>query len=210
MKLDSSDRRHPPTPLASVRRYLRPRAPRERCELCGLELAEDHEHLVETASRRLLCACGPCGVLFSNQREARYRRVPRDVRFLSDFTLSDVAWEGLSIPINLAFFLLCTPLERVVALYPSPGGATEAVVAFEAWEALSEEYPPLLGFEPDVECLLVNRVGDCRECYRVGIDQCYRLVGLVRTHWRGFSGGSAVWDEIGRFFEALKERSRHA
>ena len=46
--------------------------------------------------------------------------------------------------------------------------------------------------------------------YRVGIDRCYELVGLVRTHWRGFSGGQAVWDEIGRFFAGLKGRAGHA
>ncbi len=121
-----------------------------------------------------------------------------------------MAWEELSIPINLAFFLHSTPAGRVVALYPSPAGATESLVAPEAWEALAEENPVLHDFEPDVECLLVNRVGDSRECYRVGIDECYRLVGLVRTHWRGLSGGATVWDEIGRFFAGLKERSPHA
>ncbi len=55
-----------------------------------------------------------------------------------------------------------------------------------------------------MEALLVNRVGAARDHYRVGVDECYRLVGLLRTHWRGFSGGQAVWDEIGRFFAGLK------
>jgi hypothetical protein len=41
----------------------------------------------------------------------------------------------------------------------------------------------------------------------VPIDECFRLVGLIRTHWRGLSGGTAVWAEIGRFFTALKEHS---
>jgi hypothetical protein len=27
-------------------------------------------------------------------------------------------------------------------------------------------------------------------------------------HWRGLSGGREVWEEIGRFFEALRERSK--
>ena len=68
----------------------------------------------------------------------------------------------------------------------------------EAWQALVEDNPVLATFEPDVEALLVNRVGAARECYRVGIDECYKLVGLIRTHWRGLSGGTAVWEEIGR------------
>jgi len=39
------------------------------------------------------------------------------------------------------------------------------------------------------------------------IDECYKLVGLIRAHWRGLSGGTEVWQEIGRFFEALKQRA---
>ena len=126
--------------------------------------------------------------------------MPRRVQFLPDFRLTDEAWEDLHLPINLAFFLRSTPAGRVVALYPSPAGATESLVALEAWQALAAENPVLRDLEPDVEALLVNRVGESRECYRVGIDECYKLVGLIRTHWRGLSGGPAVWDEIGRFF----------
>ena len=70
-----------------------------------------------------------------------------------------------------------------------------------------EANPVLKTLEPDVEALLVNRMGGACECYRVGIDECYKLVGLIRMHWKGFSGGQAAWDEIGRFFVGLKERS---
>ena len=198
------------TALASLRRYVRPRTARERCALCDAELAADHPHLVELSSRRLVCACTACAVLFSGRADARYRRVPQLVRFLPEFRLGDVAWQGLQLPIDLAFFVSSTPARRVVALYPSPAGATESPVASEAWEALAEENPVLRDFEPDVEALLVNRLGGAREYYRVGIDECYRLVGLIRTRWRGLSGGREAWDEIGRFFAGLKERSSHA
>ena len=169
---------------------------------------DEHAHLVEPSSRRLLCACEACAILFSNQAAANYRRVPRDVWLLPDFRLPDLAWNGLGLPIDLAFFLHSTPAGRVVALYPSPAGPTEAMVTADAWQALVEDNPVLRKFEPDVEALLVNRWHEARDCYRVGIDQCYKLVGLIRTHWRGLSGGTAVWGEIGRFFAALKERSR--
>ncbi len=79
-------------------------------------------------------------------------------------------------------------------------------MALEAWQALADDNPVLRDLEPDVEALLVNRVGETRDYYRVGIDECYKLVGLIRTHWRGLSGGTAVWEEIGRFFAGLKER----
>ena len=60
--------------------------------------------------------------------------------------------------------------------------------------------------------LLVNRVGHVAgavpaEYYLVPIDECYKLVGLIRTHWRGLSGGTEVWREIGAFFATLKKRA---
>jgi hypothetical protein len=39
------------------------------------------------------------------------------------------------------------------------------------------------------------------------IDDCYRLVGQIRIHWKGLSGGSEVWTEIGRFFSDLRARA---
>ena len=59
----------------------------------------------------------------------------------------------------------------------------------------------LLSMQPDVEALLVNRVGSAREYFLVPIDECYKLVGLIRIHWRGLSGGSLVWGEIAEFFD---------
>src|SRR4051795_7710075 len=163
--------------LHSVRRFMRPRAEPERCELCGAGLVAVHHHLVEPSTRRLACACQACAILFSGGHEgARFFLVPRGVRFLPDLRLTDEAWESLQLPINLAFFLRSTPAGRVIALYPSPAGATESIVAADAWEVLAAEDPVLLTFEPDVEGLLVNRVGESREYYRVGIDECYRLV----------------------------------
>jgi hypothetical protein len=65
--------------------------------------------------------------------------------------------------------------------------------------------------EPDVEALLANRVGATRgvaaEYYIVPIDECFKLVGLIRLHWRGLSGGTEVWREVGKFFASLKERA---
>jgi Family of unknown function (DUF5947) len=198
--------------LASLRRYVRPRATpvRERCGLCDAELVPDHAHLVEPATRRLACACEACAMLFSARADGRYRRVPRGARLLADFHLSDAAWDALSLPIDLAFFVRSTPAGGVLALYPSPAGATEALVSPAAWEALAAENPVLGELEPDVEALLVNRVGGGGECYRVGVDECYKLVGVIRTKWRGLSGGQEVWGEIRRFFDGLKGRSSPA
>src|SRR5262245_46320077 len=102
--------------LTALRRFTRPRASVERCELCSAELPPEHSHLVELSSRRLCCACEPCAILFSQQGAATYRRVPRESTFLADFRLPDILWEGLSLPIDLAFFLHSSAASRVVAL----------------------------------------------------------------------------------------------
>jgi hypothetical protein len=197
-----------PSTLGSLKNYTRRREVRERCELCSQELLPDHDHLVQTSTRQMLCACHACAVLFSGQTAAKYRRVPRDVRFLSGFFMTDVSWAALNLPINLAFFLNSSAAGRVVALYPSPAGATEALPPPDAWEAILEDYPPLRGLQPDVEALLVNRLDAEPEYFILGIDRCYALVGLIRTHWKGISGSPEVWEEIGRFFTELKGCSR--
>ena len=191
-----------------LRQFIRERAPVERCELCSAELAPEHQHLLEPASRQLLCCCDACAILFSDRADARYRRVPRRIQFLADMRMTDAQWDSLLIPIGMAFFCESSPQGKVVALYPSPAGATESLLDREAWADLVRDNPILAELEPDVEALLVNRVGGAREYYRVPIDKCYELVGLIRTNWRGLSGGSEVWEAIGGYFARLKEQSR--
>lgn len=194
----------------SLRQFARP--PQrlvERCELCSLEVCSDHPHLIELARRRLVCTCDACAMLFSGQANPKYKRVSRRVQLLAGFELSDADWDGLMIPINLAFFLENSLDARVSAFYPSPAGAIESSLPIEAWTAISCSNPALHQMEADVEALLVNRVGHAHggapsEHYIVPIDACYRLVGLIRLHWRGFAGGTEVWQEIARFFSDLR------
>jgi hypothetical protein len=130
------------------------------------------------------------------------------VERLADLQGSDAAWEDLRLPINLAFFVRSTTAGRVLAYYPGPAGATESLLPLGAWARLAEVNPVLASFEPEVEALLVSRLGEAPECYRVSIDECYKLVGLIRTHWRGLSGGTSVWGEIRRFFADLEKRTQ--
>jgi hypothetical protein len=48
------------------------------------------------------------------------------------------------------------------------------------------------------------------EYYLVPVDECYRLVGLIRARWKGLSGGTEVWEEIARFFDGLRQRATTA
>lgn len=198
--------------FATLRQLARkPKQRVNQCELCNVALCSDHPHLIEETRRKLLCACDACAILFSERAGTKYKRVPRHVRLLANFQMTDAEWDGLLIPINLAFFFQSGSDSRVSALYPSPAGATESLLPLEAWSTIVQANPALSQLEPDVEALLVNRVGHARgagaaEYYIVPIDACYRLVGLIRLHWRGLSGGTEVWQEIGRFFSELRSK----
>jgi hypothetical protein len=182
----------------------------ERCELCDAPIPDAHRHLLELSSRELLCACRPCSLLFDKQGSGagRYKLVPeRRLRF-TDFAISDLAWEELRIPVDMAFFFHSTAAERMLAYYPSPMGPTESQLELGSWQGLERANPILTELEPDVEALLVNRVRGARRHWLVPLDECYGLVGLIRTRWRGLSGGSEVWREIDGFFAELDRRAR--
>ncbi|HZW79873.1 MAG TPA: DUF5947 family protein [Candidatus Deferrimicrobiaceae bacterium] len=198
--------------FGALRQFIRPRKRGvERCELCSAEVASEHPHLIEPGTRKLLCTCNACAILFGGMG-TKYKRVPRRVLALQNFNLSDGQWESLMVPISMAFFFRSTPDARVVAFYPSPAGATESLLPLETWKDIEDANPLLKEVESDVEALLVNRVGHARgftaaEYYVLPIDECYKLVGLIRANWRGLSGGTEVWQEIGQFFDGLKQRA---
>ena len=198
--------------FGALRQFVGRRSSLESCEMCSRALAATHQHLLDPVGRKLICACDACAILFSNQGQTKYKRVPRRVRFLPDFRMTDSQWDGLMMPINMAFFFNSTPQSRVVALYPSPAGATESLLSLDSWSEIQIENPELQEMEADVEALLVNRIGHARgfsnpEYYVAPIDECFKLVGLIRSQWQGLSGGTEVWRQIGRFFSDLKAKS---
>ena len=73
------------------------------------------------------------------------------------------------IPINMAFFFESSVEERVVAQYPSPAGATESQLPLDTWSGIVAENPVLAEMEPDVEALLVNRLGPARGYSAAGV-----------------------------------------
>ena len=202
--------------FGTLRQFTRarrsPSRPMERCELCGAGLAQEHPHLVELNSRQILCACDACAMLFDGMERSKYKRVSRRAQYLTDFEMTDGQWESLLIPINMAFFFSSSIERRVIALYPSPAGAVESLLPLEAWNEIAESNQALRRLLPDVEALLVNRVGHAHgiaraEYYIAPIDGGYELVGLIRTNWKGLSGGAEVWTEIGRFFSDLRSKA---
>jgi hypothetical protein len=168
--------------------------------------------VLDLSRRELMCCCRACAILFASTAASagHYRLVPDRRLRIADLELDDVAWAELRLPVDIAFCVRAGESGRVQAFYPSPMGPTESLLDLDAWAALEADNPVLAGLEPDVEALLVNRARGANGHWVVPIDVPYELVGLIRMHWKGLTGGKAVWEEIGRFYEALDRRSRPA
>jgi Family of unknown function (DUF5947) len=189
--------------IAALRRFARPAPSAERCDLCGVALPPVHEHLAEPAARRLVCACGACVLLFSAQEAGRFRRVPPRLERLTGLRFPEDRWSGLGVPVRLAFFHRSSAAGSVVAVYPSPAGPLEFPVDAAAWDALVTDNPVLGGLTSDVEALLVNRLNGSDDAFRCSLDRCYHLIGLVRNHWQGMTGGRELWQAVEGFFAGL-------
>ena len=165
-----------------------------------------HQHLLNRKSRQVACACDACSILFCDQLDGRFLRVPRRVRELENFSFTDMQWEELRLPINLAF-VLRDRSGRSTVLYPSPVGAVESQLTQSGLDELLAGHNLLSQMEPEVEALIVNRIGEQNAYFLAPIDECYRLVGLIRTRWRGLSGSPEVWGAVAAFFNELREKA---
>ena len=99
-------------------------------------------------------------------------------------------WAAFQIPIGLAFMIRSSVTGGIVALYPSPAGATESELDLGAWDELCAANPMLGRLEPDAEALIVNRLSRRAQYAIAPVDEAYRLVGLVKERWAGISGGA--------------------
>jgi hypothetical protein len=199
--------RLPSTLVTGLGRLARP-APveqTEKCELCGRPLSDEHRHLLELNERRILCACEPCLAMKSGMEN--YCPVSTRTLWLDDFVFPDELWSAFQLPVGLAFFMRSTGTNSVVALYPSPAGATECELHLESWDKLVEMNPILLDLEADAEALVVNRMVGAHQHAIVPIDECYRLVGLIKSTWQGISGGSAIEDAVPKFFDYVRDKA---
>ena len=67
--------------------------------------------------------------------------------------------------------------------------------------------PALERLEPDSEALIVNRMAEPHQHAIAPIDDCYRLVGMIKTSWEGISGGTGPELAIAQFFAELRVKS---
>ena len=195
----------------------------ERCEMCRDVLGERHGHVVDLEKRSLACTCRACYLLFTHEGAAggRYLAVPEHVFHDPGRPLTDADWNELQIPVAMAFFFRNSALDRVVAGYPSPGGATECELDLAAWDRLAAAHPLLGTLAPDVEAIFVNRTENGSvspggrppqtppeyEVFLIPIDECYSLVGELRMKWQGFDGGAEARAALAIFLDGLRRRA---
>ena len=146
-------------------------------------------------------------LLGASLRRSEYRPTGSRIEWLPDIQLPDDVWASFQIPIGLAFFMDSTTAGCVVALYPSPAGATESELHFASWSRMVELNPMLESLEPDIEGLIVNRLSDPPQYAIAPIDRCYALTGTIKASWEGISGGSSVDEAVAGFFDQLRARA---
>ena len=113
--------------------------------------------------------------------------------WLEGFELRRRAMGQFQIPIGLAFFMRSERHRRGGGFLSKPGrGDGVRARASSAWEELIARNPAVADLEPDAEALMVNRLSDPPEYVIAPIDQCYALVGLIKSRWEGISGGDAL------------------
>jgi hypothetical protein len=198
--------------------------------MCNEVLDDRHGHVVDTEKRSLACTCRACYLLFTHEGAGggRYRSIPERVYHDPGRPLTDADWNELQIPVTMAFFFFNSSLGRVVAGYPSPGGATECELDLAAWDRLAAAYPLLAALTPDVEAVFVHRAGPGGttppkppprtgglpappsppgEAFLIPIDECYSLVGELRLRWQGFDGGAEARAALAAFLDGLRQRA---
>lgn len=206
--------------LAALRRFSRPPSgAAEKCEGCWAPLASAHEHRLHlgatSSDRKLECVCPACAA--ADVAGAPWKRVPNRCVRAQGLDAADVEWDALGVPIRLAFFVVAEGDPQPLAFFPSPAGPIELQPDLATFGRMREKSVAVQRMRPDVEALLVHHARPADdggpspgEQYVVSVDVCYRLVGIVRAHWRGFGGGAEVWRRIEALFVALGREATDA
>ena len=165
-------------------------------------LAEDHRHLLHLDERRIVCVCETCWSLRSG--DAEFRPAGARTLWLDDFDLPDELWNAFQIPIGLAFVMRSSAAGRIVALYPSPAGATESELELDGVGRAARANPVLDRLEPDAEALIDQPARRPPPATRSRpIDQCYRLVGLIKAAGRASPAAARSRTSV-EFFDDLR------
>lgn len=190
----------------------------ERCDFCASEIKGEHRHLIEPGSKSVACACNICVLTSSSLRKItsqgafHYKIIPELYSVVSDFVMPEEVWASLSIPVDMAFFVYSSTKEDLEVFFPSPLGPIQSELSQHSKSLLKTMNPiiKVLSHEDnrDALALLVNRTETSSEYFLIPIDQCYKLIGLMRKNWRGFGGGKEMHVMIAQFFQELRSKSK--
>lgn len=189
-----------------LRRLIRFDTAENACAFCQSSTAAHYRHLLDVPSRKILCACQQCAS-HVEPLEENFKLIPTTARRLSDFQMTDYQWDGLSLPINLAFFYRDNLSGEMAVVYPQPDGLVKDTLSNAQWAVLEEENPALAEMQADIEALLVNRVGFARDYFIAPVDQCHELADRLLLRWRQGPDGEQAWGEIHEFFTALRKEA---
>ena len=188
------------------RRQRRPPARSRSAATCAAsELDPDHRHLLHLAERRILCACESCVALRGGDPELRPDRAPGPS---GSTTSSSPTSSGRRSRSRSGSPSSSTRAPRAGSSRstrarpgrPSPSSTSRPGTSSAPATRCS------MGLEPDAEALIVNRIAEPPEHAIAPIDECYRLVGLIKASWDGISGGAGPERAIEAFFGELRER----
>lgn len=175
----------------------------EQCEMCAAPLAGEQRHLLDLAHHTFLSICTACALAFGPRgaNAGLYRLIPTRRLALLDFQATDELWAG---PVTMICLLRNSETGSVLAVYLDPSGVRESVFDLDCWKTLRTANPLLESLEPDVEALLLQRVGPAPASYIVPIDTCARLIGLLKNRQRNQVSRQEIWRAVGAFFADLQ------
>lgn len=195
-------------PASPARTVVRPRSNEaDRCELCSQSIAPTHRHLLDVDGHTLLCVCRSCSILYDRKGAVggHFRLIPDRAFRIRGFRMD--GWAGLEIPVDIAFFVRIGESGGIAAFYPGSAGATESLLPLDQWRDLESLNVVLRAMRPDVEALLISRLGEAGHAWLVPVDRCHELVVMIRRNWKGLAGGSSGRQRLEEFFSRL---DRHA
>ncbi len=182
---------------------------------CAAEqIADEHQHVVNVEGRQLMCVCRGCYLLFTDDdAPAALSRRPRPLPVVPGFRARTAGdWEALQIPVGLAFFFRNSSLDRTVAFYPGPAGATESELDLDAWNGIRAADPA--GRHAGRRHRSVAGAGARRRYSdRPSAIWCPSTPATsssarLRMLWHGFDGGQHVREFIDEFFDHIASRGK--
>ncbi len=182
----SAGERRPPEPV-----------PGEHCDLCQEQVPDEHRHLYDTDGGEVLCACRACSLLFAGEEAAQGATgwcrgaASASRRSTRPAWACPSAWRSSCPP----------PTARSAAHYPSPR-ATRCGGGPGGLGRSRGGLPACASCAPTWRRCSSTRHGG-RAALDRPVDDCHRVVAIVRREWR-MSGGDRVWPAVEQFFAGLE------